>query len=173
MKTIICTVAILAVLFSSCAKNTASLPVSIDSTAVGTIFVDINGDNHHAFTISAIAHSYSVLGYTNLVISGREQSGDSINIGLLGYNSLADIIPGTYVDSTGAFLSLNHISPYYGNVFFHPDALTHDTSFVTVTAISPTEIQGTFSGRIVNDGNVNIVTENLSLANGKFHVVIQ
>ena len=155
-------------IFSSCKKDSSS-----NSTTSGTISADIDGtavsfnfgDNAALDTISG-EYTIAIAGFQ----SGVNVTSNEIGIGVGGAYPIA---VGTYTDtssiadnstisysipSDNSGYAAVGIAPFYGTV--------------TITSISATQVQGTFSGVLgVGSGSSSTVPYH-TLTNGKFNVKI-
>ena len=154
--------------FASCKKND---PAKSNTTAVGTISATIGGVNE-TFTTSVIAESADTPAY-NIAISGFR--GTDVNrVGIqIGISSYKPITTGTYAISSAVSNDVVYTPfvGYYKNTSVSSIAIfgTDNITTITITSVSNTNVQGTFSGVLLNeDGS----TDTQTIANGKFNVNI-
>jgi hypothetical protein len=165
--------------FASCKKDAAK------TTTTNTITATVGGSNIN-FSTTAIGELASDTGAYVLEIvglTGTSSSAQSMAVGLL---SDAPFVKGTYTFNSADTTSTVTVFPiieYIKNLsgddsyIFGTNAGINigdgsyvgptSTTTVTITSISSTNVQGTFSGILVNEGD-NTTTE--TVTNGKFNV---
>lgn len=155
--------------FSSCKKD--SNKSTNTTTPTNTITATINGVSQ-TFATSVTAQLVNNDPIYTLGITGFKASGTN-PVGLqLAVNSDKVITKGTYTISSqpGSDPSVYPIIIYYASTgTFANDESSTDVTTITITSISGTNVQGTFSGVLVpqlGDGAKQTVTD------GKFNVNI-
>ncbi|WP_426671551.1 hypothetical protein ACPPVU_09960 [Mucilaginibacter sp. McL0603] len=154
--------------FSSCKKSSSDIPVN-------TISATIDGVDE-SFNTNPIAELGTAISLnSNLIISGGNGSGtgsDSMAITIESNNTLAK---GSYTNASTN--NSSYVSVLYNKGPFslaHPSYYTTDVNgayptTVTITSMSSTNIQGTFSGKLLfTDG-----TTVKNVTNGKFNLTIK
>jgi len=156
--------------FSSCKKDSAKITTS------NTLSVTIGGVNE-TFTSNVTAQSIiDTPGYT-IGIAGFRGSGTSEEGLQLEVNSNSPVTTGTYTinSSTSQDATSFPLIGYYkgigssGQLTYGTDFTGANSSTITITALSSTNVQGTFSGVIINEGGGS---DTQTLASGKFNVNI-
>ncbi|MDB4904273.1 MAG: hypothetical protein JWQ63_3554 [Mucilaginibacter sp.] len=165
-------------IFTSCKKKADIIPVPIN-----TISATVDGANMN-FNINVSAHIGANAGgpgtnatlYISGLTSGTVPSGSmSINVSSQSLNS---IIKGTYTIASAnnnppvfAFLTYGYYDPASSGPDqpYFTDSKGIQPTTITITSISSTNVQGTFSGTLVySQGGTGTKT----ITNGKFNVNI-
>ena len=167
MKKLLLFSACIMLAFASCKKNDPTK----STTAVGTISATIGGVNE-TFTTSVIAESADTPSYT-IGISGFRGTGANQEGIQIGISSYKPITTGTYTISSALSNDVVYTPfvGYYKNTSVSSIAIfgTDNITTITITSVSNTNVQGTFSGVLLNeDGS----TDTQTIANGKFNVNI-
>jgi len=167
--------------FTSCKKDSSK------TTSSNTITATVGGSNI-TFSTNATGGLATDSGLYVLEIvglTGTNSSAQSMSIGLV---SDAPIVKGTYTfnsaDTTSSatvFPDVEYVKNLSGddsdvfgtnvviNIGNGPITIPTSTTTVIITSISSNNVQGTFSGLLVNEGD-NTTTE--TVTNGKFNVAI-
>ena len=147
--------------FASCKKDSSKSTTSTSITAT------IGGSNMN-FSTAAVAQVINADGIYSAQILGSLGSGATAQGMSLSIESDKPIVKGTYsVNDTSSFTDITYVQ--------NPSISTpvsfscEETGTVTITSISSTNIQGTFSGVLVSNQDE---TTTKSLTNGKFNVSI-
>jgi hypothetical protein len=166
--------------FASCKKDSAKKT----TTTTNTITATVGGSNIN-FSTNAVAELASDSGAYILAVagaSGADSSAQSIFVGLV---SEGPIVKGTYTfnSSTDPYATIVPDITYAKNLsgsaadFFVTDyelkvqnSTISTTTTVTITSISSTNVQGTFSAVLVNAQINNTTTQ--TVTSGKFNVDI-
>ena len=179
MKKILLFSACVMLAFASCKKDSSK------TTTSNTITATVGGSNTSFNTGAAAAMAADSGAYVLAVAgsTGTSSSAQSIVVGLL---SDKPFVKGTYTFDTSTdpntitvIPSISFLTNESGDASSEFDSSTDinlqdstlsTTATVTITAISSTNIQGTFSGLLVNSGD-NTTTK--TVANGKFNVALK
>ena len=172
MKKLLLFSACIMLAFASCKKNDPTK----STTAVGTISATIGGVNE-TFTTSVIAESADTPAY-NIAISGfrgTDVNREGIQIGISSYKP---ITTGTYTISSALSNDVVYTPfvGYYKNTSvssvatFGTDFSAVNITTITITSLSSTNVQGTFSGVLINEDGTS--TDTQTITNGKFDVNI-
>ncbi|MHB8208859.1 hypothetical protein [Mucilaginibacter sp.] len=163
--------------FASCKKDAAK------TTTTNTITATVGGTNVN-FSTGAIAQLGSDSGAYILEVQGVSGTGSSAQPIIVGLVSEAPIVKGTYTfnsstdpnatvfpDITYAkSLSGSAADVFVTDIYFDAQSSTiSTTTTVTITSISSTNVQGTFSGVLINEAD-DTITE--TVTNGKFNLAI-
>lgn len=170
MKKLLLLSACVMLAFSACKKDSAKV------TATNTLSVTIGGVNE-TFTSNVTAQSIiDTPGYT-IGIAGFRGSGANLEGVQLEVNSDSPVTTGTYTinASTAQNATRFPLLAYYkfmgstNQLTYGTDLSGANSSTITITSISSTNVQGTFSGVLI-DENGGSTTE--AMASGKFNVNI-
>ncbi len=160
MKKILLLPALLLFVLSSCHKD-ASLPAN-------TVVADVDGVTE-TFDISVSA-GYQLTGPYSIYISSFKKTGATSADGMLiGIgNAGAPITSGTYkykgnVEGIAGGTVVFQSNP--SDFDYTPDDTNRDATIVTITAISNTNIKGTFSGKLTGTND-----RTRTITNGRFNV---
>jgi hypothetical protein len=159
MKKILLFSACVLLVFSACKKDSAKTATSTSITA--TI-----GSSNLNFSTAAVAQVISSNGIYAIQIIGSNGTGSSAQGVSIDIQSDKPIVKGTYsVTDTSSFTDITYVeNPSVST----PVSFSSSTiGTVTITSISSTNVQGTFSGTLVSNQD-NTTTQTLS--NGKFNV---
>jgi hypothetical protein len=162
--------------FASCKKD------STKTSSSNTITATVGGSNIN-FSTTAIAQLASDSGVYVLAVQGVSGTGSSAQSIIVGLLAEGPIVKGTYTFNSSTDPNTITVLPaiaYTSNLsgidadefesnidISLQDSTISTTATVTITAISSTNVQGTFSGLLINDGD-NVSTK--TVANGKFNV---
>jgi hypothetical protein len=161
--------------FASCKKD------STKTSSSNTITATVGGSNIN-FSTTAIAQLASDSGVYVLAIQGVSGTGSSAQSIIVGLLAEGPIVKGTYTLNSSTdpnatvlpaityarSLSGNDADVFETDVDINiPNSTISTTTTVTITSISSTNVQGTFSGVLVNDAD-GTTTE--TVTNGKFNV---
>lgn len=159
---------------ASCKKKNEVTPIPAN-----TITVAINGVNS-SFNINASGSFGGAPGTSTLNITGQSSAsypGKTINVSLTSTDFNAIAI-GTFIINTAnnrpnvlpSVLTTEESDPNSNSGVFNTDLSGKNITTIAITAISSTNVQGTFSGTLVSylDG---AITE--TVTNGKFNVNIK
>jgi hypothetical protein len=161
MKKIIFPVVCSLLIFFSCSK-------SASSASGGSITATVNGSNQ-TFNTSALAISEAASGAYSLAITGFEGAANNSNQVTIGIAGSSPITTGTYTTFGSAADEVSMVYSLPGNIEY---AAISNAPQVTITSISTTNVQGTFSGILtLYSGTSSTTTE--SVTNGKFNVSIK
>lgn len=168
--------------FSACKKDSAT-----KVTASNTITATVGGANIN-FSTTAIAQLASDSGVYVLAVQGISGTGSSAQSIVVGLIAQGPIVKGTYTLNSTTNINTVTVLPgieyaktlsgndsdIFGNnlninVGGDANVSVTGTATVTITSISNTNVQGTFSGMLVNDAD-GTTTE--AVSNGKFNVDI-
>jgi hypothetical protein len=161
-------------LFGSCKKTSNVDPVNTMSATIDGVNVNFN-----SFANAQLVKDPTDLTTTTLSINGSSGPDDkeSIAVSITSHNS--SIVSGTFLSSdTGNELvfpsiiyhkkdSTLRLPPVYLTNNFQPGSTT-----VTITSISSTNVQGTFSGTLVDPLDRFIIAPK-TVTNGKFSLAIK
>ena len=166
--------------FASCKKDSSKT-----ITASNTITATVGGSNM-SFNTGASAALATDSGAYVLAVVGLTGSSTTSQSIVLGFLSDKPFVKGTYTfdESTDpntitVLPSITYLTDMSGNESSEFDSNTEidfgnstlsTTATVSITSISSTNIQGTFSGLLVNDGDG---TTTKSVTNGKFNVTLK
>jgi hypothetical protein len=154
--------------FSSCKKSSSDIPAN-------TISATVDGVDE-SFNTNPIAELGTAISLnSNLIISGSNGSGtgsDSMGITIESNNT---IIKGSYTNASAN--NSSYVSVLYNKGPFSPSNPTvYSTDVngdypttVTITSMSSTNIQGTFSGKLLLSDGTTIK----NVTNGKFNLTIK
>jgi hypothetical protein len=176
MKTLLILSACVLFIFSSCKKKTDVLPA-----AANTISATVDGVNMN-FNVNASARvvgDFEGTGNIDLVIQGFTATGlpsNSMGISLITANT-SSIINGTYTAASAnnappIWAALSYTSQDPASNPIVQNFVTSNIAFplsITITSISKTNVQGTFSG-VMTDLNNGSNTK--TVTSGKFNVNI-
>lgn len=164
--------------FASCKKDSAK------TTGKNTITATVGGSNIN-FSTTAIAQLASDSGLYVLGVQGVSGTGSSAQSVIVELLSNKPIVKGTYTLNSSTDPNTITVIPAiaYAKSLSGNDAdifeseldldlensvlTTNTTATVTISSISSTNVQGTFSGVLINDAD-GTTTENIT--NGKFNV---
>lgn len=179
MKKILLISACVIFAFASCKKDSSK------KIASNTITATVGGTNT-SFNTSAEAELASDSGAYIMVIAGLTGTTSSAQSMVVGLLSDQPFVKGTYTfdESTDpntitVLPSIAYLTNTSGDESSEFESNTEidlgnstlsTTATVTITSISTTNIQGTFSGLLVNDGDG---TTTKSVTNGKFNVTLK
>jgi hypothetical protein len=154
-------VCLLAMLFS-CKKSGSSK--SSNSTISATL-----NDTAQTFNTSATALYQSSNGIYDLAITGYVSSATNSNAITISIGGTSPIAVGTYSDGGIAPDAVSMVYSLSGGTSAYA---AMGTATVTITSITGSNVQGTFSGVLnLYSGNATNTTE--TVTNGKFNVAIQ
>jgi len=160
--------------FSSCKKNKVIGPSTNIFATVNNTTINFNNN----ITITLDTSNAAVYGSSIIIYGQTDTSASkaSISIGITSFNPSGVVATGTY-NSYASFNSFGYCNVIYKAVL--PNVQTKTTyltdprnfyqSTVVITSSSKTNIQGTFTGRLVSslgDTTTRLIT------NGKFNVPI-
>lgn len=182
MKKLLLLSACVMLAFSACKKDSTT-----KVAASNTITATVGGANIN-FSTTAIAQLASDSGVYVLAVQGVSGTGSSAQSIVVGLVAEGPIVKGTYTLNSSTNLNTVTVIPgieyaktlsgndsdIFGNsinvnVGSDANLSVTGTATVTITSISSTNVQGTFSGMLVNDAD-GTTTETVS--NGKFNVDI-
>jgi hypothetical protein len=179
MKKFLFISACLTLAFSACKKESSKT----STTASNTITATVGGSNVN-FSTSATAEVVIDSGIYVLAVQGVTGTSSSAQSIIVGVLAQGPIVKGSYtinsttnpnvtvipaIDYTTS-LSGNDGDLFETNIDFDiPNDNISTTTKVTITSISSTNVQGTFSGVLINDADG---TSTETVANGKFNVAI-
>jgi hypothetical protein len=152
-------------IFNSCKKNSSS-------TGSGSISAMVNG-NTKTFNTDAVATLSNAGGIYSLLVKGiGYSSGDTSSISILVGKS-NPITTGVYtpVGTAGVPVSVTY-SPGYDREYSNDTARYSYQPEVTITSISNSNVQGTFSGNLILYSGKTLVMSQ-SIGSGSFNVNIQ
>jgi hypothetical protein len=154
--------------FSSCKKSSSDIPAN-------TISATVDGVDE-SFNTSPIAELGTAISLnSNLLISGSNGSGTSSDSMGITIESNNTIVKGSYTNASTN--NSSYVSVLYNKAPFslsNPNIYSTDINgtyptTVTITSMSSTNIQGTFSGKLLfKDG-----TTVKNVTNGKFNLTIK
>lgn len=150
--------------FASCKKASNPTPVAAFSATVDGTFMD--------FGTSAVAQfSGGDVPNSNLLIGAVIGTGSDARLVSITIRSASAIAPGiTYTNSgTSGSLILEYIIGNPATGWYITDLNKVYPSTVTITALTSTSIQGTFSGRLLYTDNVTVKT----ITGGSFNATIK
>jgi len=173
MKKLLLFSACIMLAFASCKKSD---PTKSNTTAVGTISATIGGVNE-TFTTSVVAESVDTPSYT-IAISGFRGTGATQEGIQIGISSYKPITTGTYTISSALSNDVVYTPfvGYYKNtsvsslVTFGTDFSAVHITTIIITSLSSTNVQGTFSGVLINEDGTS--TDTQTITDGKFDVNI-
>jgi hypothetical protein len=156
------TIATTIIAFSSCKKDSTD-----DVLATSTISADVDG-TATVFTTNTLALKGEVDGAEVTSIQGTDKAGNTISMAVYGTLKAGK----TYLSNSTEFEdkpTLAFSTPNDQDVYFNDDA---SLQTITITNVSATKVEGTFSGKVntVAFGNGAIKTK--TFTNGKFKVAI-
>ena len=161
MKKLLLFSACIILALSSCKKDS---PKTINSTGITATI----GGSDFNFSTAATAQVISVSGLYSIQIIGSNGTGSSAQGVSISIQSDKPIIKGTY--------SVADASPFTDITYVENTSVSTPVSFssntvgtVTITSISSTNVQGTFSGVLVSNQDI---TTTQTLSNGKFNVSV-
>jgi hypothetical protein len=151
--------------FSSCKKSSSDIPAN-------TISATIDGVDE-SFNSNPIAELGTAIRLnSNLLISGSNGSGTGSDSMAITIESNNTIVKGNYINTGSDFISVLYNKGPFSlsnpNTYSTDINGTYPTT-VTITSMSSTNIQGTFSGKLLfKDG-----TTVKNVTNGKFNLTIK
>ena len=157
--------------FSSCKKDSDK-----KATASNTITASVGGSNLN-FNTGAIAELESSSGEYAIEIGGSTTTGSSGQAVSIVVESESPIVTGTYTLNSmtntiaTSFPKIQYIENQSSSnlISYETDVTGAYSSTVTITAISSTNVQGTFNGVLISGQNS---TDTKTISNGKFNVNI-
>jgi len=169
MKKVLASLVCISFFFLSCKKSASSV------SSNGSLSATINGVNQ-SFNNILLAKNTAMSGQYSLYFSGTNgtsATADELSITVDAYQA---ITPGTYTlggSSLGTTLpDIGYDQAYaQGGVanLYTSDITGTYTTTVTITAISSTSVQGTFSGTVVSSSGNTTKT----ITNGKFNITFK
>lgn len=165
MKKPLLIVICLFIAFSSCKKADVPPTIMAFSATVDGTLID--------FSTNAVAQMSSGVAYnSNLSITGASGSGSGADFMSISMSASATIAKGTVYTSTSttgylALLYTKGLAPSAG--LYSTDVKGVYVSTVTITAVNGTNIQGTFSGKLIYTDNVN----SKAITGGSFNVTVK
>jgi len=179
MKKILLFSACVLLAFASCKKDSSKTSSSNSITAT------VGGSNSN-FSTNAIAELAADSGAYVLAVGGSTGTSSSAQSVVVSLLSDAPFVKGTYTfdastdpNTITVLPSVTYLTNTSGDessefdsstVIDLQDSTLSTTCTITITAISSTNIQGTFSGLLVNEGDG---TTTKSVTNGKFNVALK
>ena len=144
--------------FSSCKKKDVTPAVSITANVDGTAT---------SFNVNAAALQGTVSGVTITNIQGTTSGGATLSLALNGTVTAGKTYSDAATNDNDKPLMVYAASATSDDDFFNDDDNAANLPSVTITSVTATTIDGTFTGLIENS------TSTKSITNGKFHVNIQ
>ena len=145
----------------SCKKDKKIVPTN-------TISANVDG-TATSFNKNVIALNASLLGLTVTDIQGVSAAGDTISISLMGTLTAGKTyaaVAGGGSDTEPSITLTTKTDEFSNN-----DNSTNNLVSVTINSISPTSIEGTFTGDLISDNSAgNNTPAKKSLTGGKFSV---
>ena len=169
MKTISLIAICLLFINTSCKKNSENSP-----TPTNSISATVNGVNE-AFNAKIKASETNIGGINVLLITGSETfdtNSAAINIEI---DTSAAITTGTYSAKTGTPQGFNSgatISYVRGYMALYPSLNSGLLNSITISRISSTNVQGTFSATLSGSA-LGLSPTTKTITNGKFNVTIK
>lgn len=161
--------------FTSCKKKSDVIPVNTISATIDGVGMNFNTNVNARFT-----GNFEGTGNIGLVILGATtNSGPTSNMGI----SFVTANSGTIIKGTYSAASANNNPPVWAALAYtdyNPGSGQPATNYITnvntalpftitITSISSTNIQGTFSGSVTD---LNNISNSKTVTNGKFNVNI-
>jgi hypothetical protein len=148
--------------FSACKKDSAKSSSSISAGITATI-----GSSNFNFSTAATAQATTGSGIYTLQVLGETTTGSSAQGVSISIESDKPIAKGTYSISASDTSSFTQVTYVENASISNPVSFSSESGTVTITVISGTNVQGTFSGSLLSDQD-GTTTE--ALTNGKFNV---
>jgi hypothetical protein len=165
MKKILLFTICIALAFSSCKKSSSDVPAN-------TISATIDGVDE-SFNTNPIAELGTAIRLnSNLLISGGNGSGTGSDSMAITIESNNTIVKGSYTNAGSDFISvLYNNGPFSlaNPTYYTTDVTGVYPTTVVITSMSSTNIQGTFSGKLLFNKGTTVKT----VTNGKFNLTIK
>lgn len=161
MKNLLLFATCTAFFFYSCTSNKATI------TPQTGISATINGTNEKFNDKDSIR----TIGTTGIYFSGGDGTTVTSNRIAFYISNPSNVTPGTYTSPTSPIQIFYEKGGPFTNDYFYNEGSAFPVT-ITVTAVSSTNIQGTFSGKLILESMVNDETpETVTITDGKFNVI--
>ena len=166
MKKLLIPAICIAFIFCSCGKKSTPAP----AVPVKGIYATIDGTNRVFNYKDSILFAHN--SFYQLAVTGYITPGDTTFVFGFGITSTSPITTGTYKLTGSPTVIYLYYQASAGSSYYNSFAANSSTMYpasITITAVSSSNIQGTFSGTFLNDGDGRGNPNNLSvITNGKF-----